>query len=171
MKSFPAAVVTILLLASCTTATPKVTIPAVPEAVSPAAGIVAAGRLAPEDVARVHAAGIRHVIDLTLDAETPGFDEASAMRASGIAYSNLPVRGPEDLTAENVRAFDALLGEAPRPVLVHCASGNRVGAMAALRAGWIKGRSLEDAVEIGRAWGLQGLEEKVRALLEHQTAP
>src|SRR5690606_4186192 len=68
---------------------------------------------------------------------TPDFDEASAVHAAGLRYSNLPLAGASDLTRENVLAFDTLLAGAERPLLVHCASGNRVGAMAALlAAGW-----------------------------------
>ena len=135
---------------------------------SPAAGVVVAGRLAPLDIEHLRDAGIREVIDLTPDAETPDFDEATAVRDAGLAYANLPLAGGADLTPANVRAFDALLREAARPVLVHCASGNRVGAMAALRAAWIDGRPVDDAIAVGRAWGLKGLEDDVRRrLAEH----
>src|SRR3546814_6686791 len=96
--------------------------------------MIAAGWLGPADIDLWREAGIGHVIDLTPDEETPGFDEAATVRAAGLGYSNLPLAGPPDLTRENVLAFDALLRDAERPVLVHCASGNRVGAMAALRA-------------------------------------
>lgn len=41
-----------------------------------------------------------------------------------------------------------------RPLLVHCASGNRVGATAALRAAWVEGHDAKDAIGIGKAWDL-----------------
>lgn len=148
--------------ASCTTTNLQTEVPQLADAVSPASGVVAAGRLKPEDIARLKEAGIAHVIDLTPDAETPEFDEANAVRSAGISYSNLPLRGAADLTRENVIAFDQMMRNAERPVLVHCASGNRVGAMAALRAAWIEGKSEEDAIAIGSAWGLKGLEPQVR---------
>ena len=129
---------------------------------TPAPGVYAGGRIAPGDVASLREAGIRRVIDLTPDAETPDFDEASAVRAAGLDYANLPLAGPGDLTRDNVLAFDALMRDATQPVLVHCASGNRVGAMAALRAAWIEGKSADDAAAIGKAWGLSGLEDAVR---------
>src|SRR5690606_34987366 len=109
-------------------------VPELSNAVSPEQGVIAAGRIGPGEVAALRDAGFHHVIDLTPDAETPGFDEASAVRAAGLRYSNLPLAGASDLTRENVLAFDTLLAGAERPLLVHCASGNRVGAMAALRA-------------------------------------
>lgn len=156
---------TALAASGCASSPEVAALPAVAEAVSPAPGVVSAGRLAPADIARVRDAGIRHVIDLTPDAETPGFDEAAAVLAAGLRYSNLPLRGAGDLTRANVQAFDAMLRAAERPVLVHCASGNRVGAMAALRAAWIDGRPAEEAIAIGRAWGLKGLEGEVRGRL------
>lgn len=132
----------------------------------PTPGVVAGGRLGAADVAALRNAGIRQVIDLSLDGETPGFDEAGAVQAEGIGYSNLPVRGAEDLTLAKVTAFARLLQASPRPALVHCASGNRVGAMAALRAAWLEDKALEEAIAIGRAWGLAGLENAVRARIE-----
>ena len=151
---------------ACASPPPVSQVPVIQGAKTPAAGVVATGKLGAADVARLRDSGIRHVIDLSLDAETPGFDEAGAMQAQGIGYSNLPVRGPADLTIDNVRTFDSLLRESPRPVLVHCASGNRVGAMAALRAAWLEDRSVDEAIAIGRAWGLTGLEDAVRTRIE-----
>ena len=159
------AVAAILSLAACGTQATKAPLPGVANAVSPEADIVSAGRVAPDDIARVREAGIQHVVDLTPDAETPDFDEAAAVHAAGLGYDNLPLAGARDLTHENVQAFDALLRHADRPVLVHCASGNRVGAMAALRAAWVDGVPAEEAIAIGKAWGLTGLEATVRERL------
>ena len=131
----------------------------------PKPDVYTAGRLQPEDVARLRAAGVRHVIDLTRDSETPSFDEASAVRAAGIAYDNLPIAGPQDLTRDNVRTFARLVSGSPQPLLVHCASSNRVGAMAALRAAWIDGKPVDEAIVEGRAWGLTSLESAVRERL------
>lgn len=158
----PIVLAVLLSAAGCATSLRPTTLPAVADAVSPARGIVAAGRLGSADLATLQQAGIRHVIDLTPDAETPDFDEAAAVRGIGLGYSNLPLRGAADLTHANVVAFDQLVRDAPRPLLVHCASGNRVGAMAALRAAWVDGRVMDDAIAIGKAWGLKGLEPEVR---------
>lgn len=119
-----------------------------------------------DDIARVRDAGIRQVIDLIPDAETPDFDEAAGVSAAGLAYSNLPLRGAAALTRENVIAFDALVRKAKRPVLVPCASGNYVGAMAALRAAWVEGKPAEEAIAIGKAWGLKGLQAELRRRIE-----
>lgn len=132
----------------------------------PAPHRVASGRLQAGDVPVLKRAGIRQVIDLSVDSETPGFDEAAAMRAAGIGYHNLPIRGAADLTRANVERFDRLLGMAgSEPVLVHCASSNRVGAMIALRAAMLQGRPVEAALAQGRRWGLKSLEPAVRKQL------
>ena len=151
-----------LCASGCATHPAKTVVPGVAAAVSPTPGIISAGRLVPSDIDRLVGAGIRQIIDLTPDAETPDFDAASTARAAGIAYSNLPLRGGQDLTRANVIAFDELLRTAKRPVLVHCASGNRVGAMAALRAAWVEAVPVEEAIAIAKAWGLKGLESEVR---------
>lgn len=131
-------------------------------------GTWAGGRISAEDLPALRAAGIAQVIDLTPDAETPAFDEAAGARAAGMVYANLPIAGPADLTAEAVAAFDQLLRGAEGPVLVHCASGNRVGALAALRAALVEGQSEEDAIAEGRRWGLCSLEGAVRERLARQ---
>lgn len=161
-KASIAALFVLSALVGCSTSTSRIEVPPLTDAVIPASGVVSAGRLRPDDIFRLQQAGIRHVIDLTLDEETPDFDEAQVVRSAGIGYSNLPLRGAADLTPENAVAFDELMRNAERPVLVHCASGNRVGAIAALRAAWIDGKSEEEAVAVGRAWGLKSLEARVR---------
>ena len=139
-----------------------------PGLADPLEGIRSGGRISAADIPALQAAGVRHVIDLTPDDETPGFDEASVVRAAGMRYDNLPIRGPADLTPENVAAFDRLLAGIERPALVHCASGNRVGALAALRAAWLDGVDDEAAVAEGRRCGLRGLEDAVRARLARE---
>lgn len=138
-----------------------------PHVAFPAPHRVASGRLQAGDVATLKRAGIRQVIDLSLDSETPDFDEAAAMRAAGIAYHNLPIHGAGDLTRARVVQFDHLLRDAgDQPTLVHCASSNRVGAMIALRAALIGGQSAESALAEGRRWGLRSLEPAVRERLQ-----
>ena len=50
------------------------------------------------------------------------------------------------------------------PLLVHCASSNRVGALRALTAS-AHGEALESAITTGKTWGLTGLEPAVRTKL------
>jgi uncharacterized protein (TIGR01244 family) len=124
------------------------------------------GQPSVEAIARLKSAGITTVIDLRPDAETPDLDEKAVVEKSGLKYRALPIASPADLTRENVTKFDQLLKESQQEdVLVHCASGNRVGAMLALRAHWLEGRSAEEALAIGKAAGLTGMTKDVEAQL------
>ena len=110
--------------------------------------------------------GVKHVIDLTQESESPDFDEEAALAEAEIEYDRLPINGADGLTRDNGVAFDRLLASADEPVLVHCGASNRVGAMAALRAGWLQGTGVEESLAIGRSGGLKGLEPAVREWLE-----
>jgi len=135
---------------------------------TPVEGIHSGGRISADDLPALRAAGIRHVINLAPAAETPDFDEAGAVREAGMGYDTLPIAGAGDLDRAAVVAFDRLLQAADGPTLVHCGSGNRVGALAALRAAWLHGADEEAAVEEGRRWGLRGLEDEVRGRLARE---
>ena len=139
------------------------TLASLPNVTHPAPNLATAGRLQAKDIAVITKAGVRHVIDLTVDSETPDFDEAVVVRAAGMQYHNLPIRGAEDLTPDNAARFDRLITEVgAAPTLIHCSTSNRVGALAALRAAWIQGQSVEAALAEGRRWGLKGLQSAVR---------
>ncbi|MFY2763611.1 beta-lactamase hydrolase domain-containing protein [Arenimonas sp. MALMAid1274] len=127
--------------------------------------LASAGQPEPADWPRLVAAGFRGVLNLRPGTEQPGFDEAEAVAALGMVYAALPVATSADLTPALVARFDELLQRLPSPCLVHCASGNRVGALFALREAWLRGAGVEAAVEKGRQAGLSGLEAPVRALL------
>ena len=116
-------------------------------------------------------AGVQVVLDLREDAETPDLDEKAVVEASGLVYAALPVSGADGLTRENVTLFDKLLHDnEAKSVLVHCGSGNRVGAMMALRARWLQGKSAEEALALGKAAGLTRLSADVEKLLETNAA-
>ncbi len=124
------------------------------------------GYVSPEALVQVKAEGITHVIDMLPDNEHGGFDEAGMAADLGLFYAHLPVQGGQDLNKGNAEALDRLLAEVgDTPVLVHCMSGNRVGALFALRAHWLQGLSQEEALEVGRRYGLTRMEPLVRQLL------
>ena len=79
-------------------------------------------------------------------------------------YVAFPIASEDDVSFESARELDELLQQYPGPVLVHCASGNRVGALLALRAS-LNGADEEQALELGRKGGLTRLEELVRKRL------
>lgn len=126
-------------------------------------GITSAGQ--PDEKAlKVFAdSGYAAVIDLRTPGEPRGIDEARLVEEMGMDYVSLPV-GRDGISFENARSLDELISRYEGPVLVHCGSGNRVGALLALRAS-LKGADDEAAMAAGREGGLTSLEEQVREVL------
>jgi len=140
----------------------------IPNLLRPVERLLIGGRVDADGLNAARAEGVTQVIDLLPELEHCGFDEAAAAARIGLAYVNLPITGAADLSRENVLAFDRLLAPAdPACRLVHCASGNRVGALFALRAGWLQGLPFPRAMQIGRDHGLTKLEPVVAQLLTH----
>lgn len=138
----------------------------VPNCCNPAEGLCTGGRPQPEDLMQAKEKGVRKVINLCPPAESLGYDEAALVKQLGMEYVNIPVAGPADLTPENARALaDAVADTCCGPIFVHCASGNRVGALFALKAVHVDGKSVDEALAYGREHGLKALEPMVRQLL------
>ena len=94
-----------------------------------------------------------------------GFDEPALVAALGMAYENIPVAGGGDLNRANAERLAQSLAGASGPVLVHCMSSNRVGALFALKSHLLDGKSIDEALAVGRAHGLKAMEPAVRQLL------
>jgi uncharacterized protein (TIGR01244 family) len=133
----------------------------------PLAGVLSGGQPTEEQIALAARAGFRTVINLRTDQES-GFEwEREAVEKSGMRYIRIPVAGASGLTHGNAERLDRELEQALEsgPVLLHCASGNRIGALLALRAAWLEGVDPEKALQYGRESGLTGLEEATKELL------
>lgn len=120
----------------------------------------------PEQFEALEAAGIERFISLRPTSEEGAGWEEERADTGGADFARISIAGAEDLTRENVASFAALLerdGEAP--TMVYCASGNRAGALFALKAAWVDGMDPEAALELGREAGLTGLDEAVQELL------
>ncbi len=108
--------------------------------------------------------GYRAVIDLRGPDEDRGYDERAAVESLGMNYVAFPVTGTDDVDFDQAAELEALIDAQRGPVLVHCGSGNRVGAMLALIDS-LEGASDEQALATGRRFGLTGLEDTVRERL------
>ncbi|MFT5539976.1 MAG: hypothetical protein ACI82H_001502 [Alphaproteobacteria bacterium] len=128
-----------------------------------APGIATAGLIQGNGVVEAKGLGFKVLVDLRGPAEGLEAERAAAKRV-GLTYVNIPVttRIPTD---DQVRTFARVIDNAANhPVLVHCQSANRAGAMWALyRAS--KGVPGEIAIEEGRATGLTSREPAVRVKL------
>lgn len=108
--------------------------------------------------------GYAAVIDLRTAAEDRGMDEPAVVEGLGMDYVSLPI-GRDGITFANARALQDLINGYDEPVLVHCGSANRVGALFALSA-YEETGDVDKALEAGKAAGLSGLEPVVQKLLE-----
>lgn len=142
-----------------------------PNARQPEVNLLTGGQPSRACLKAASAAGYHTVVNLCPPGEFDDFDEAQAVRELGMNYVCIPIAGLPDLTPAAAEALDEVLKEADdRPVLVHCASGNRVGALFALRAGFRQGMNVNDALSCGEAAGLAAppLREAVRERLQAQ---
>jgi uncharacterized protein (TIGR01244 family) len=126
--------------------------------------IATAGLLQEGAVAELKALGFTAILDLRGPEEGTAAERA-AVEAAGLKYFNIPVtdRAPTD---EQVRQF-AVLAEDPAnyPLMVHCVSANRSGAIWTLYR-VSRGVPFEIAIEEGRTAGLKpSREQAVRARL------
>lgn len=138
-----------------------VTEAAPPDRVSPAVArfsrvtpqIAAAGMLRDGALAELKSLGFATIIDLRGPDE--GTDvERRAAAAVALRYVNIPVTSELPADAQIVE-FARLVEDAGNyPVLVHCSSANRVGAMWALYQA-ARGAPFDAALAEGRAIGLQ----------------
>ena len=129
-------------------------------------GILAGGQPTEEQLAGLADAGYKTVINMRLPDEQ-GNTQGEAVEAAGMNYVTVPIEGAAGLSEERARAFAEALDAAERPALVHCGSGNRVGALFALKAFYVDGATADEAIQFGLDAGMTRLEGPVR---EHLAA-
>lgn len=145
----------------------ELNIAGIPNLLNPEADRICGGQPGPEELGTAADSGVGCIINLRPESEDAGFDEPTKVETLGMAYHVLGIAGPEDLSVDNARKLDELLEQhANTKTLVHCASGNRVGALMALRAAWLQDKPKAEAMDIGRQWGLTKLEPMVSQLLD-----
>ncbi len=150
------------------TPVPETPVPATPEKLPNAivvAGVLTGGQPSPAQYDAMAKDGSKTVISLRTTEEPGASASALGVEALGMTYVSIPIDAPAGLTRENVQKFSDALSEAEGPVVVHCGSGNRVGAMYGLKALWIDGATPADALEIARSSGMTGLEPDVKQLM------
>jgi uncharacterized protein (TIGR01244 family) len=115
-------------------------------------GLATAGQPSPEALGRLKEMGFKTVINLRTEKEG-GKAEEEPVKAAGLRYAWVPV-APDTFSAADVDAVAKLLDDPEAgPILLHCSSANRVGAV------WTvlqvrKGKAPEEAEAEGRTIGL-----------------
>jgi len=131
-------------------------------------GVLTGGQPTFDQIKQASETGFKAVINLRTDNELPDpAQELSWVEGSGMKYFHIPISVPEGLTPQNTKVFaDALSKPENYPLIVHCKSGNRVGAMFALKAFHIDEKEIDEALLIGERAGLIKLAPTVKKILE-----
>ncbi|HVR29516.1 MAG TPA: sulfur transferase domain-containing protein [Thermoanaerobaculia bacterium] len=125
-------------------------------ATSPAPGVLFGGQPTAEQLEKLAAADYKTVIDLRGPEEDRGYDEAAAAEAAGLEYIAVPITGETIEDAKTLDEFIRIFRETEKPVLVHCGSGARVGAV---YYAWLVAEekmSREEALARAKEQGLRG---------------
>jgi protein tyrosine phosphatase (PTP) superfamily phosphohydrolase (DUF442 family) len=130
-------------------------------------GYLTGGEMQLEQVAEAKDKGYTRIIDLRQESEEGVAEERAKAEQLGLSYVLLPIGDETTLSMPNIQAFADLLAEPEHAgtTIVHCKSGNRVGALFALRAFFIDKKPAEEALQIGLDTGLTRLEAPVRGML------
>ncbi len=139
----------------------------IPNARTPLPGVLTGGQPTVKQFVQAKAAGYKTIVNLRTPGERGEWDEAAKAKELGIKYVAIPVNGGAGITLENTNALmQVVTNKSNHPVIIHCASGNRVGALFAFNAAAIEHKSNEEALHIGRKAGLTSLEPIVKQILE-----
>ena len=103
----------------------------------------------------LHHAGYRTVVDLRMGNEPGVAEEKKLADELGLAYVSIPLT-PDTLDKAKFEAFRKLVDDpAQRPLVVHCATSNRVGMLFAVKAAVDDQKPLDAAEAAGVAAGLK----------------
>lgn len=131
---------------------------AIPYGACPLPGVATAGQPPAGAWSQLAEAGYRTVVDLRAPEEPRGYDEPGAVRAAGLDYVAIPVSQPTLGDEEFDRFRGVVQDPERRPVIVHCATSNRVGALLLPYFALDEGMTLEDATRLAQRAGLRSAE-------------
>jgi uncharacterized protein (TIGR01244 family) len=126
---------------------------------------ITGGQPTQADIAKLSSIGVTTVINLRGLGEFEQFDEQALAEENQLNYVAIPIASADDLTIENATKLADIMQKADGKVLIHCASGNRVGALLAIKAYSIDKLPIEESMALGKAAGMTRLSGKVEALL------
>ena len=126
--------------------------------------IISYGQPSQEELETFFSDGVQVVIDLRGSNENRGYDEEGFMQSTSVPYHLLPIVNEADVSYDNARIIQDLIANSEGKVLIHCGSGNRVGAMVALIAR-LEGMDAESALALGEEKKLSSLRPLIIELL------
>lgn len=123
------------------------------------------GQPSADELGTYQSRGHSCVVNFRPPSETPDVDEASQVTSAGLAYSNLPYALPEELTdqlLDDARAALRNASQSKQSFVLHCRSGNRVGATWIAYRTLDEGKPLEQAVSEAKLLGLRNEQFELR---------
>ncbi|QDT23258.1 protein tyrosine phosphatase family protein [Gimesia chilikensis] len=132
--------------------------------------IYLAGQPGEDDFNLIQKAGVKTVINLRPSRELK-WDEAMYLKMLNLDYVQIPFRAPESLTPAIFDQCRKLLNDkSKQPLVLHCASANRVGAIWLTHRVLDDGLSFEAALAEAKQVGLKtpGYIEQARAYIAQQ---
>lgn len=135
-----------------------------PKGKAPVEGILVGGQPSPEQFETLAKLGYGTIVNLRTPGEKGNTDPA-LIESLGMRYVTIPIGGAETLTEQNARKLAEVLDDSEGPVVIHCASSNRVGGLLALKAFYVDGKSPEEALALGREAGMSRTEPLIRQAL------
>ncbi len=119
-------------------------------------GVLTGGQPTFDQLKQAAETGFKTVIDLRTDNELPDPEQEKAwVEGSGMRYIHISISVAEGFTPQNAKVFAEALSKSENyPLIVHCKSGERVGAMFALKAFHIDEKEIDEALLIGERAGL-----------------
>ena len=135
-------------------------------------GLAVAGKPSPEALAKLKDQGFKTVIDLRSEAEGLA-EEKAIVEGQGLRYVSVPMTAAT-FKLEDAQAVGRVLDDpSAGPVLLHCASSNRVGGVLAVLEAKA-GKPVDEAIAAGRKAGLKSdamVEAVKRVIAEPATPP
>jgi len=150
----------------------------IPESVDPAVipnyrllkpGLATAGQPTPEALRKLKEQGFKTVISLRADTEPGVKEEEAIVKGQGLEYVSVPVT-PASFSQQQVDQVAKVLDDPKAgPILFHCGSANRVGAVWTVIQAQ-RGKSYEAAEAEGRKIGLSSpaMVEAVKKVLSRE---
>lgn len=130
----------------------------------PFEGVLVGGQPTAEQLETLGGLGYGTIVNLR-GLQEEGNTDPTLVESLGMQYVSLPISGANDISEQNANKLTEILADSDAPVVVHCASGNRVGALFALKAYYTDGESAEQALAIGKEAGVTRLEPVIKQKL------
>jgi uncharacterized protein (TIGR01244 family) len=144
---------------------------AIPNAKTPAPDLLTGGQITEEHVAQAKDKGVKTVVNLRAEKEKAEYEAAAKkVEELGMKYVHIPIDGKtgEGLNEENAKKLAEAI-EGDDPAIVHCKSGQRVGALFALKAFYVDKKTPEEAMKVGEEHGLS-MPELVKIVQDQMAA-